>query len=50
MSHDDGDWDSELADGLADFLLYSNGQPSGWKFTLIVILIIVGLMLWHTFG
>lgn len=50
MHHDDGDWDSELGEGLLDLLLYSDGHIAGWKVTLLIFLIGAGLVLWHTFG
>lgn len=50
MHHDDGDWDSEIAEGILDFLIYTDGKVSGWKLTLILFLIAVGLMLWHAYG
>ena len=47
MSHDDGDWDSELGEGLLDILIYTDGVISGWKITLLIFLAGAGLLLWH---
>lgn len=50
MSHDDGDWDSEVGEGLLELLLYDDGDLSGWKVTLILFLIGAGLLIWHAYG
>lgn len=50
MPHDDDDWDSSIAEGILDFLLYADGKLSGPKLSAILFLIVLGLGLWHYFG
>lgn len=47
MSHGDGDWDSELGEGLIDAVL--DLGIGGW-FGVVVVLGGLSLLLWHFFG
>ena len=45
--HDDGDWDSELGEGLIDTVMY--GRGGDWV-AVLVVLIGIGLLVWHVYG
>ena len=45
--HDDGDWDSEVGEGLIEV-----AAEIGWVgwFTIVVLLTGIGLLVWHLWG
>lgn len=44
MDHDDGDWDSEAAYGLIEFI-----GAGGWFFTFMTITAIILLVVYHLY-
>lgn len=48
MSHDDDDWDMEVASGIFEFLFWYDGRPNWFVITLFIIGL--GLLGWHCAG